>query len=115
MSPRNRLPPNEQAKGICLARLQASLSIPTSASNASTTAFSLFYTAAVTFPFVVTTTFWLYLFPSSGFSDSMPFWAQFLQYFRIANEAFMNSVTALLEIFVLSSVRKQSVCFYCKF
>jgi hypothetical protein len=72
-------------------------------------ALSIFYTAAVTSPFVVTTAYWLYLFPISDFVSKAPLWPRFLQYFQIANSSIINSFIAFLEIMVLSSVRKQKV------
>lgn len=97
--------------------------------------FSIFYTAAVTFPFVVTIVFWLILVPSEpmgnniggmiargldlerfaarppveGGAEGDPFRDGALKAFVLVNVNALNTVIALLEILVLSSVRKQKV------
>ena len=71
-------------------------------------AFSLFYSAAITYPLVVTTTYWLYLFPRSFQSDP-PTWPRLLQYFVMANFYIINSIIAVVEVMLLSSVQVQKV------
>jgi len=109
-SPANRLPPEEQAKGKYLARMQKAFSIPSDTDVASKKriAFSLFYTAAVTFPFVVTIASWSFLNPLSS-SVGPPFWPTPVILFIIVNFNVVNSAIALLEVMTLSSVHKQKV------
>ena len=97
--------------------------------------FSIFYTTAVTLPFVVTIGFWLILVPTSpafdhvnpeaipsvffattvprppveGGAEGNPFRDGALKAFVLININAINTVIALLEILVLSSVRKQKV------
>lgn len=97
--------------------------------------FSIFYTAAVTLPFVVTIVFWLILVPTASAFDhidpksSMPFCLRTtaprppvhggakgnpfgdgaLKAFVLININAINTIIALVEILVLSSVRKQRV------
>jgi len=112
MGPRSRLPPHEQAKGAVLAHIQAAFSIPNTTSNTSKMAFSMIYTAAVTFPFVVTVTSWLYLLPIDDAVPALAVPPQVLRCFSIATSSVINSVIAFIEIVVLSSVRKQKVDLY---
>ena len=109
MGPRFRLPPHEQAKGKFLANLQQAVAVPKSTSYRATLSFSLFYTAAVTLPFVVTVAYWLWVFPYSDFAPDSLYWPRDLQYFNIANGSIVNSMVAFCEIMALSSVRKQDV------
>lgn len=109
MGSRSRLPPDEQAKGVFLAHVQAAFSIPTSTSDTSKMAFSMFYTAAVTFPFVITITSWLYLSPIDDSIQASSVVPRAMQYFSIASSSVFNSVIAFSEIVALSSVRKQKV------
>lgn len=109
MGPRSRLPPHEQAKGAFLAHVQAAFSVPTSTSNKSKMAFSMFYTAAVTFPFVVTITSWLYLSPFEDSVRAVAVSPRALQFFSAASCTIFNSLIAAFEITILSSVRKQEV------
>ncbi|KAL2043925.1 hypothetical protein N7G274_003445 [Stereocaulon virgatum] len=106
--PHHRLPPHEQAKGRVLANIQNAFSIPknTDVNSKRRLAFSLFYTAAIIFPLVTTTVYWLFLFPLDFQPDPLS-WPRFLQYFKIANFTIINSVVALLEVMVISSVQKQ--------
>lgn len=96
--------------------------------------FSIFYTAAVTIPCVVTIVFWLIMIPSRPFSkpdpsrstaftpsslddrppveggiEDHPFSRGFFKAFMFINLHAINSLIALVEIFFLNSVRKQSV------
>jgi len=97
--------------------------------------FSIFYTATVTLPFVVTIVFWLILVPTKatvnhvgpmaigkthhetiaprppveGGAEGNPFRDGALKAFVLINVNAFNTVIALLEILVLSSVRKQKV------
>ena len=109
-SPHSRLPPREQAKGRVLANIQNAFSIPknTDINFKRRLVFSLFHTAAIAFPVVVTTTYWLFLFPLDFQPDPL-FWPRFLQYLNITNFTIVNSAFALLEVMVLSSVQKQKV------
>ncbi|KAI9724354.1 MAG: hypothetical protein M1812_000422 [Candelaria pacifica] len=95
--------------------------------------FSIFYTAAVTIPFVVTIVFWLIMIPSEPFSqpdgpsstrfhnssadgrppveggiEDHPFSRGFFKAFMFINLHAINSLVALVEIFFLNSVKKQS-------
>lgn len=70
-------------------------------------AFSIFYTAAVTFPFVVTIASWSFLDPLKSSVRSA--WPRPLVLFIIANFNGVNSAIALLEVMILSSVPKQQV------
>lgn len=103
-------PPREQAKGRVLAHMQNVFSIPknTNADSKKRLAFSLFYSAATTYPLVVTTTYWLYLFPM-GFQADPPIWPRLLQYFLMANYYIVNSIIAIVEVMLLSSVQVQKV------
>lgn len=105
-----QLPPREQAKGSVLAHMQNFFSIPknTNADSKKRLAFSLFYSAATTYPLVVTTTYWLYLFPTSFQSDPAT-WPRLLQYFVMANFYIVNSIIAIVEVMLLSSVQVQKV------
>lgn len=107
MAPYGRLPPEEQTKGNFPAQIQAGLSIPTSTNINSkrSSEFSTFYTASVTFPFVISIAYWLVLYPSVPVSDYGGN-DQTLYYFLLINITVLNSVIALLEIMILSSVRK---------
>ena len=106
----SQLPLREQAKGRVLAHMQNFFSIPknTNADSKRRLAFSLFYSAATTYPLVVTTTYWLYLFPKSFQSDPAT-WPRLLQYFVMANFYIVNSIIAILEVILLSSVQVQKV------
>ena len=106
----SQLPPREQAKGRVLAHMQNVFSIPknTNVNSKKRLAFSLFYSAATTFPLVVTTTYWLYLFPAD-FQPDPPTWPRLLQYFVTANFYIINSIIAVVEVMLLSSVQKQKV------
>lgn len=108
LAPYGRLPPEEQTKGKFLAQIQAGLSIPKSTDIQSkrSSVFSTFYTASVTFPFVISIAYWLLLFPSAPVPEHGSK-RQALYYFVLINVTVINSVTALVEIMVLSSVRKQ--------
>lgn len=110
MAPYGRLPPEEQTKGNFPAQIQAGLSIPTSTNINSkrSSEFSTFYTASVTFPFVISIAYWLVLYPSVPVSDYGGN-DQTLYYFLLINITVLNSVIALLEIMILSSVRKPKV------
>lgn len=67
--------------------------------------FSLFYSAVTTFPFVVSYFYWLVLDGQRGFAvGSGPFRA-----WIIFSMVGVNSIIALLEILLMSSVPKQSV------
>ena len=106
----SQLPPREQAKGRVLAHVQNFFSIPknTNADSKKRLAFSLFYSAATTFPLVVTTTYWLYLFPED-FQPDPPTWPRLLQCFVMANFYIINSIIAIVEAVLLSSVQMQKV------
>ncbi|KAH0543472.1 hypothetical protein FGG08_002237 [Glutinoglossum americanum] len=82
--------------------------------------FSIFYTAAVSIPFTVTTIFWLILVPSSPANDLevslpefcskgwlKPFCDGWLRAFVLVGLYLINSVIALIEIVVLSSIKRQ--------
>ncbi len=96
--------------------------------------FSIFYTTAVTIPFVVTIVFWLIMIPSQPFSkpdgpssmrfhtsspddrppveggiEDHPFSRGFFKAFMFINLHAINSLIALVEIFFLNSVKKQAV------
>lgn len=90
--------------------MQNVLSIPknTNTDSKRRLAFSLFYSAAITYPLVVTTTYWLYLFPANFQSDP-PTWPRLLQYFVMANFYIINSIIAVMEVLLLSSVQVQKV------
>ncbi|MCJ1301192.1 hypothetical protein MMC08_003991 [Hypocenomyce scalaris] len=107
-----------------LAKVKAAVSIPThtDVNSKRRIAFSLFYTTAVTLPFVTTVVFWLVLVSSHTYlgpraaSSAVPMeqvlerdslGVTFLRNFLIVNLNAINSVIALLEIMILSSVRKQ--------
>lgn len=109
-SPADRLPPEEQAKGRYLAKMQKALSIPTDADIGSKKpiAFSLFYTATVTFPLVVTIASWSFLDPLDSPIEP-PFWPRLSVIFIIANLNGVNSAIAVLEMTILSSVHKRKV------
>lgn len=109
-SPADRLPPEEQAKGRYFAKMQKALSIPTDADIGSkkAIAFSLFYTAAVTLPLVVTIASWSFLDPLDSPVEPS-FWPRLVVLFTIANLNGVNSAIAFLEIILLSSVRKDKV------
>ena len=109
-----------------LAKVKAAVSIPThtDVNSKRRIAFSLFYTTAVTLPFVTTVVFWLVLVSSHTYlgpraaSSAVPMeqvlerdslGVTFLRNFLIVNLNAINSVIALLEIMILSSVRKQKV------
>ncbi|KAI9747842.1 MAG: hypothetical protein M1835_001962 [Candelina submexicana] len=95
--------------------------------------FTIFYSAAVTIPFVVTIVFWLIMIPSKPFSkpdrssvrwfhksspddrppveggiEDHPFSRGFFKAFMFINLHVINSFIALAEIFFLNSVKKQS-------
>ncbi|KAA6416403.1 MAG: hypothetical protein FRX48_01123 [Lasallia pustulata] len=105
-------------------KVKAAVPIPTTIDVKSKRhiAFSLFYTAAVSIPFVTTVVFWLVLhrsntsFEPNAVGGSLPvdqaeeaysFGGRFLQNFLFVNLNAVNSVIALVEIVVLSSVCKQ--------
>lgn len=67
------------------------------------TMFSMFYICITTFPFVMTFMYWFVLDGASS-NDHGPF-----TNFLIFNANIVNSFIALIEIFILSSVRKQLV------
>lgn len=99
--------------------------------------FSIFYTAAVTLPFVVTIVFWLILVPTAsafdhdgprlmtslcprltalrppvqGGAEENPLGDVALKAFVLININAINTVIALVEILVLSSVRRQKVLY----
>lgn len=90
-------------------------------------AFPLFYTAAVSIPFVTTVVFWLVLhrsntsFEPNAVGGSLPvdqaeeaysFGGRFLRNFLFVNLNAVNSVIALVGMVVLSSVCKQKVMFW---
>ena len=106
----SHLPPREQAKGRVLAHMQNIFSIPknTNVNSKRRLAFSLFYSAATTFPLVVTTTYWLYLFPAD-FQLDPPTWPRLLQCFVMGNFCIINSIIAVVEVVLLSSVQMQKV------
>jgi hypothetical protein len=118
-------------------RLTAPFRIPrvTSPNAKSEIFFSIFYTAAVTLPFVVTIAFWLILVPTAsafdhvgrisstslyhkltaprppvqGGAEENPLGDGALKAFVLININAINTVVAVVEILVLSSVRKQKV------
>jgi len=112
MGPPSPLSPAEQAKGKHLARLQAALSIPmnTGVNSRRRTAFTIYYTAVVTFPIVVTVACWSFLHPFD-FPSTSSFWSRPLLLFLTINTNIVNSVTALAEVLILASVPKQKVIF----
>lgn len=59
---------------------------------------------AVMFPFVVTTFYWLILYPLGPSVDNE--WVKALQFFVFININVVNSALVLFEIMILSSVRK---------
>ncbi|MCJ1352498.1 MAG: hypothetical protein MMC33_002482 [Icmadophila ericetorum] len=65
------------------------------------TVFTMFYTCVTTFPFVITFMHWFVL-DGANYKDHGPF-----TNFLIFNRNTVNSFIALIEIFILSSVRKQ--------
>lgn len=108
LAPYGRLPPDEQAKGKILAQTQASVLVPTSTDTSSKRylVFSTFYTASVTFPFAVSIAYWLVLYPSDPVVDSGGK-GRTLHRFVLISITVLNSGIALVEITVLSSIRKQ--------
>lgn len=106
----DRLSPEEQAKGRYLAKVQKAFSLPTGVEIGSKKpiAFTLFYTAAVTFPLVVTIASWSFLDPLDS-SIGLSSWPRLMVLFIIVNLNGINSVIAILEIMILSSVHKQKV------
>lgn len=112
-SPANRLPPEEQAKGRVFARMQKAFSIPmdSDVNSKGQVAFSLFYAAVVTLPFVVSIASWSFLNPL-GSSIGPPNWPRAVVLFLVINFNVVNSVISLFEVTVLSSVRKQEVSIF---
>ncbi len=108
MGPLIKMDEDEQAKQGRLAKTIAVFSFASKPKNKS--AFSLFYTTAVTFPFVVTTFYWLILYPLGPLVDNE--WVKALQLFVLININVVNSALALFEIMILSSVRKQKVALH---
>lgn len=108
LAPYGRLLPDEQAKGEILAQTQASVLVPTSTDTSSKRylVFSTFYTASVTFPFAVSIAYWLVLYPSDPVVDSGGK-GRTLHRFVLISITVLNSGIALVEITVLSSIRKQ--------
>jgi hypothetical protein len=83
--------------------------------------YSIFYTAAVTFPFVVTLVYYLILVPHNngdftsafGLTDDLTdnlFGHGWFKPFMVFNKYGVNCLAALIEVFVLSSVKRQEVC-----
>ena len=110
MGPPSLLPPEEQAKGRYLARLQAAISVPlnTDVNSRRRIAFTFLYTVSTTFPFVVTIASWSFLDPLNFPMGSLS-WPKPMLLFLAININVVNSVIALLEIVLLGSVRKQKV------
>lgn len=106
----SRLPPGEQAKGRYLARLQKALSIPTETdiNSRKHKAFTILYIAAVTFPSIVTLISWGFLHPLRPTSRPTPL-SKSVTIFVLVNINIVNSVIALLEVLLLSSVCRQKV------
>lgn len=109
-----------------LPKVKSALLIPTTSNLNSKrhVACSLFYTAVVTLPFVTTMVYWLVLYRSNmslaprpvvkglamhRIMGSVSFSGRCLREFLVINLNLLNSVIALVEIMVLSSVRKQKV------
>ena len=70
--------------------------------------FAVFYTATVTFPFVVSISYWFVLYPSDPMlvqgGEDEP-----LHNFILISTTVLNSVIAFVEVMILSSVREQKV------
>lgn len=112
--------------GGFLPKVKSALSIPTTTNVDSKrhVACSLFYTAVVTLPFVTSMVYWLVLYRSNmslaprpvvmvlamhQMMGSVSFSGRCLGEFLIVNLNLLNSVIVLVEIMLLSSVRKQKV------
>ena len=114
----------EEAEGSVLSQVEAFLEPPKlmALDSKKCIIFSVFYTAAVTFPFLVTVMYWLVLFhpdPSAYpvhlldaalQSSTAPTNTVVLRYFVLVNVYGFNAMIALFEIMLLSSARKQKVC-----
>lgn len=107
-----------------LAKVKSAPSIPTTAdvSSKRLVACSVFYTAAVTLPYVTSVVYWLALYRSDTslgprpvaralamhqIIGSLSFSGRILRKFLLVKLNVVNSIIALVEIMVLSSVRKQ--------
>ena len=110
MAPQIKISQDERASGGVLAKLKSAFSIPTNTSIKSKkrVSFSTFYTAAVTFPFVITLLYWLKLHHYTSDADEAAS-VKALRLFVLISVNGVNSIIALVEIMVLSSVRKQKV------
>ena len=110
MAPYGRLPLDEQAKGRFLARIQASLSAPTSNDVRSKRVFvfSKLYTTSVTFPFVVSIVYSLVLY---HLDPVLGQWGKgdALHRLVLMSTTIFNSAIAFVDILVLSSVPNQKV------
>ena len=80
--------------------------IPRATDYNSRLAFSIFYTCATTFPFIVTFLYWFVLEETKGHEFHLGGVVGLVH----VNMAGINAVIAFVEIMVLSSVRKQQVC-----
>ena len=108
--PPNPLFPSEEAKRRCFTGLQTALLIPTHTEITSKrrTAFTFMYSAVTTFPIVVTIASWSFLHPSNVSLPSVS-WSRPLLLFLVINVNIVNSIIALIEAVILSSVQKQKV------
>ncbi|KAL9127767.1 MAG: hypothetical protein Q9217_003425 [Psora testacea] len=108
MVPHCRIAQDESAKGGIVVTLKSAFAILVNKDIKSKTHqfFSAFYTAAVTFPFVITILYWLKLYSHIPEADESAR-VRSLRLFVLSSVNGINSVIALIEIMILSSVRKQ--------
>lgn len=111
MAPHSRMNQDERRQNKLIVKAKAVVSIPKTSKTGSSarTAFSIFYTAAVTFPFVVSLVYWMILYPATPVPKDASLFVKILHYFILVNKNAVNSAFSLMEIMLLSSVRKQKV------